>query len=99
MVARFSQTRLSGGTLEVTGPLTANPGMQVKHLRFMVAQGDVMVEDEADVGSGGGWSGKTPAGGLQPGAAHGFGLAVMFNPASPPGFETFTWLDHVTLTT
>jgi hypothetical protein len=97
MVARFSQTRLSGGTLEVTGPLTANPGMQVKHLRFLIAQGDAMVEDEA-VASDGGWSAKTEAAGLQPGPAHGFGLVVAFNPASPPGFETFTWVDQITLT-
>jgi hypothetical protein len=98
MVARFSQTRLSGGTVEVNGPLTANPGMEVKHLRFMIAQDDVMVEDDADSVSDVGWSGQAPAGGLQPGTAHAFGLAVMLKSASPPSFETFTWVEQVTLT-
>lgn len=96
-MVKFGLTSIHNGTLEASGPAEADPGMEVRHLRFMIAQGDAMVEDEADV-SGGGWRGETPAGGLQPGPAHGFGLAVMFKSASPARFETFTWVEPVTLT-
>jgi hypothetical protein len=93
----FSDVRLSNGTVRVHGPFD-DEGMEVKHLRFMIAQGGVMVEDEAHA-SGGDWSGHTAAGGLQPGPALAFALAVMLKPAAPPRFETFTWFEDVTLTT
>lgn len=95
---KFSEAKIRNGEVEVTGPSHPNAGMKVKHLRFMIAQGAVMVEDEGKVWRGK-WKGKTPARGLKPGSAQGFGLAVMFKPASPGSFETFTWVEQVTLTT
>jgi hypothetical protein len=94
---KFTTASIGNGTLQVTGPAEGDPGMEVKQVRFTVAQGDVMVEDAASV-SGSGWSGQTPAGGLQPGAAVGIGLAVMFNSGSPGSYETRTWVEPITLT-
>ncbi len=67
-MVRFTTASISDGTLQVRGPADGDPGMEVKHLRFTIAQGVAMVEDEANV-SGGEWAGTTSAGGLQPGPA------------------------------
>jgi hypothetical protein len=96
-VLRFTTASITDGTLTVTGPAEGDPGMQVKHLRFTVVQGESLVEDEATV-SGSGWSGSAPAGGLQPGAATGIGLAVLVNPGSPASTETRTWVEPIALT-
>jgi hypothetical protein len=37
-------------------------------------------------------------GGLKPGDAHAYGVALMFKGSAPPSFETFSWLEPVTLT-
>jgi hypothetical protein len=96
-VVRFTTASISNGTLQVTGPAEGDPGMEVKQIRFTVAQGDAMVEDDASV-SGSGWSGQTAAGDLKPGAAVGIGLAVMFKADAPAGYETRTWVEPITLT-
>ena len=96
-MVKFTLTNLSNGTLEVTGPAEADSGFEVTHVRFMVAQGDVIVEGGGEV-SGSGWKGAAPAGGLQPGPAHGFGLAVMLNPSPPARYETLTWVEAIALT-
>jgi hypothetical protein len=96
-VVRFTTASISNGTLQVTGPAEGDPGMEVKQVRFTVAQGDVMVEDDASA-AGGSWSGQTPAGDLKPGAAVGIGLAVMFKADSPGSYETRTWVEPITLT-
>ena len=96
-MVRFTTASIGNGTLRVTGPAEGDPGMEVKQIRFTVAQGDAMVEDDANV-SGGGWSGETPAGDLKPGAAVGVGLAVMFKSGSPSSYETRTWVEPITLT-
>jgi hypothetical protein len=93
---RFEQTLLRGGRLEVAGPFNGNP-KALKHLRFMVAQRDTMVEAAAKVSPAGSWMGRTPAKGLKPGGAHAIGLAVLVQPGSPPRFETFTWAERVEL--
>jgi hypothetical protein len=97
-MVKFTTTTLRDGTLEVGGPATADPGMEVKHLRFVIAQGDVMVEDDADSVGGGSWTWTGSAGDLQPGAAYALGLAVMFKSAAPASLETVTWFEPVTLT-
>ena len=96
-MVRFTTASISDGTLQVRGPADGDPGMDVKHLRFTIAQGVAMVEDEANV-SGGEWAGTTSAGGLQPGPALGIGLAVFFNAASPGSYETRTWAEPITVT-
>jgi hypothetical protein len=96
-VIKFTTANISNGTLEVTGPSNPEPGTEVKHLRFAIAQGNVMVESEGNAAAGG-WSGSADAGALQPGDAHGYGVALMFKSGAPPSFETFTWLEQVTLT-
>jgi hypothetical protein len=98
-VLKFTTAKLGNGSLELGGPATPNPGMEVRHLRFVIAQDGTLVEDEADDVSGGQWTWTGSAGGLQPGTAHGFGIAVMFKQAAPPSFETFSWLEEVTLGT
>jgi hypothetical protein len=96
-VIKFTTASVSSGKLEVAGPSEPEPGAEVKHLRFAVSQGDVMVEGEGSA-SGSGWSGSADAGGLKPGGAHAYGVALMFKAGAPPSFETFTWLEPVTLT-
>jgi hypothetical protein len=96
-VLKFTNATLSSGTLAVSGPSNPEPGTQVKHLRFAIAQGDVMVESEGSA-SGSGWSGSVDAGALKPGDAQGYGVALMFKESAPPSFEVFTWLEQVTLT-
>ena len=94
---KFTTATLANGTLEVSGPSSPEPGAQVKHLRFAIAQGDVMVESEGTA-SGDTWVGSADAGALKPGDAHGYGVALMFKESAPPSFETFSWLEQVTLT-
>jgi hypothetical protein len=96
-VLKFTTASITDGNLQVEGPADSGSGLPVKHLRFVVAQGDAMVENEATV-SGGGWHGEAPAGDLKPGPAHGVGLAVMFRPDSPGSYETTTWVEPITLT-
>jgi hypothetical protein len=93
---RFTQTVLRGRRLEVAGPFEGNP-KALKHLRFMVAQRDTMVEGAAKLSPTGSWIGTTPAKGLKPGGAHAIGVAVLVQPGSPPRFETFTWAERVEL--
>jgi hypothetical protein len=96
-MVKFTTASVNDGTVAVTGPAEADGGLQVKHLRFTIAQGDAMVEGDANV-SGGGWSGEAPAGDLKPGPAHGIGLAVLFRSEQPAGYETRTWVEPITLT-
>ena len=96
-MVRFTTASIGDGTLQVRGPAEGDPGMEVKHLRFTIAQGEAMVEDAANV-SGAEWAGSTAAGDLKPGPAVGIGLAVMFKAASPGSYETRTWAEPITLT-
>jgi hypothetical protein len=96
-VLKFTTATLTNGKLDVSGPSNPEPGTEVKHLRFVITQGEVMVEAEGSASTGG-WSGSTDAGGLKPGDAHGYGVALLFKAATPPSFETFSWLEKVTLT-
>lgn len=99
-MVKFSAARLTNGTLQVSGPSTpdpGDPGMQVRHIRFMVTQRGVMVEDAGKV-MGNGWMGKTAAPGLKPGAAHGVGLAVMLDPGAPASYQTVTWVERIKIT-
>ena len=43
---KFTTASISNGTLDVAGPSEPEPGAEVKHLRFAVTQGDVMVEGD-----------------------------------------------------
>jgi hypothetical protein len=95
---KFKTAKIRNGKLTVSGPSKLDPGVRVKHVRFMIFQDGVMVEDEGKV-SGAGWKGKTAAGGLQPGIAQGLGLAVMIKADRPCMWETFLWVEQVVLTT
>jgi hypothetical protein len=94
---KFTTASIADGNLVVTGPADPGSGLPVKHLRFLVAQGDAMVENDAFV-SGDEWRGEAPAGDLKPGPAHGVGLAVMISAGSPGSYETRTWVEPITLT-
>jgi len=95
-VLKFTTASISNGNLQVAGPASSDSGLPVKHLRFLVAQGDAMVENEAFV-SGDEWRGEAPAGDLKPGPAHGVGLAVMISAGSPGSYQTTTWVEPITL--
>lgn len=93
----FDDAKLAGGKVRVSGPFDAE-GMKVIRLHWVIAQGDVMVEGNEHHAGPNTWDGETEAQGLQPGAAHGFGLAVLRTPGSPPGFERFSWDEPITIT-
>lgn len=94
----FSEVKLlEDGRLMVKGPFDPE-GMDVKVLRFMVAQGNVLVEGDNHHAGPTSWDGFTPAQGLQPGAAYGFATAVLMKPGSPPRFESFAWGEPITIT-
>lgn len=95
---KFKTAKLRSGKVEVTGPSNLAPGAKVRHLRFVIAQGDVMVEDKARVSTGGNWMGNAPAGGLRRGIAYGCGMAVILESTTPPTIQTFTWAEVIKVT-
>jgi hypothetical protein len=88
---KFKTARLRDNKLEVEGEASAGASWQIRHLRFMISQGDVMVEDQGTV-KGESWTGKTKANGLKAGPAQAFGLAIRLDANIPPAFETVTWV-------
>lgn len=42
---KFTTASITDGNLQVAGPAGSDSGLPVKHLRFLVAQGDAMVEN------------------------------------------------------
>jgi hypothetical protein len=97
MRAFDDEAKLDGGKVRVSGPFDAE-GKKVIRLRWVIAQGDVMVEGQEHHAGPHTWDGETEAQGLQPGPAHGFALAVMKVPGSPPEFEKEAWDQPVTIT-
>jgi hypothetical protein len=99
MVRAFSEAKIQAdGQLKVKGPFDPE-GMDVKLMRFVVTQGNVMVEgDNHHAGPGGTWDGFAPAQGLQAGPAYGFAMAVLMKPDPPTRFETVTWGEPITIT-
>jgi hypothetical protein len=45
IVLKFTTASITDGNLQVAGPAGSDSGLPVKHLRFLVAQGDAMVEN------------------------------------------------------
>jgi hypothetical protein len=88
---------LDDGRLLVGGPFDPE-GMDVKLMRFVVTQGDVMVEGDNHHAGPTTWDGFTPAQGLQPGPAYGFAHAVLMAQGPPRRFETVTWGEAITIT-
>jgi predicted secreted hydrolase len=94
---KFKTAQLRNNQLEVDGEASGGASWQVRHLRFMISQGNVMVEDEGKV-QGNSWKGKTQANGLQAGPAQAFGLAIRLDANVPPAFETVTWVMPLNIT-
>jgi hypothetical protein len=92
----FSGAKLVDGTVRVRGPFECAGQEKVKLLRWVIAQGDVVVEGREHHAGPSTWDGQTEAEGLQPGAAHGFAMAVLVT-GDPPRFERFAWDEPVTL--
>jgi hypothetical protein len=92
----FSGAKLVGGTVAVHGPFECAEGERVKLLRWVIAQGDVVVEGREHHAGPSTWDGETEAEGLQPGDAHAFAFAVLMRPG--PQFESFPWDEPVTIT-
>lgn len=94
---RFDTVKLTNGVVHVKGPITLAPKAAVKHLRFVIAQGDVMIESAAKA-SPSGWMGKAKAKKLQKGIAYGCGMAVIQEANKPPTIQTFTWAEVIKVT-
>jgi hypothetical protein len=91
---KFSGVELREGRVFVKGPFQTTDQATVQRLDFMLAQPDVLVRGEGRI-SGAGWNGDAQAGDLEPGVAHGFGVATLLTPGTPPGFQSFTWGEQV----
>ncbi len=94
---KFGTAKLTNGVVHVKGPTTLAANAQVRHLRFVIAQGDVMIESAAKA-SPSGWMGKAKAKGLRKGIAYGCGMAVIQEMNTPPTIETFTWAEVIKVT-
>lgn len=94
---KFGTTKLANGVVHVNGPTTVGPKAKIRHLRFVIAQGDVMIESAARPGASG-WMGKAKAPGLKKGIAYGCGMAVIQEMNTPPTIETFTWAEVIKVT-
>ena len=93
-------TLQADGAIQVRGRLTVDPpasGSDVE-FRFMIVQGDVVVEGTGR-GEGLGWVGTTAPGqaSLQVGTVLAIGLAVLARKELGRGYETFTWSDQIDL--
>jgi hypothetical protein len=87
------------GTIELTGTVDL-PGDDAVEIRFLIAQGDVIVAGKGQGLGGGGWSGKTDHGQdrLQEGQALAIGLGLVARAAKPgTGFQTVTWSAQIEL--
>ena len=94
---RFETVKLAKGVVTAKGPVALTPKSELKHLRFVIAQGDVMIEHAAKA-SPTGWVGKAKAKGLQKGIAYGCGMAVIQEANTPPTLQTFTWAEVIRVT-
>jgi len=66
------------------------------HFHFAVVQDGTILSGRAE-SSGDRWGGTTDRGGLQEGPAVALGLAVTLRDGPTAGFETFTWVEEVSL--
>jgi hypothetical protein len=87
-------------TLEADGRVTVRgdmtPRAEPVHFHFAVVQDGTMVSGRGD-GSGSRWAGTTNGGAFTEGRAVALGLAVTLPDGPTAGFETFTWIEEVTL--
>jgi hypothetical protein len=93
-------TLLADGSVAVEGSLEVDPAaaaLSDVEFRFLIAQGDVVVQGKGR-GSAGFWSGTAPAGQgvLEEGNALAIGL-LFVGRRSPVGYETFSWADQIRL--
>ena len=95
---KFETVTLGDAALKVHGPVEGDPE-RVKHLIFMIGQGNVSADAHANPGwSAQGWDGQVSPHGFQPGPAQAVGVAVMLSAGTPPSYETFTWAQQVEIT-
>jgi hypothetical protein len=93
----FEGAKLVDGTVKVRGPFECAGQEKVKLLRWALAQGDVVVEGREHHAGPRTWDGETAAEGLEPGVAHGFAMAVLVTPGTPPTFDRHFWDEPVTV--
>jgi hypothetical protein len=88
------------GSIKVRGDLQVDPPATASDvdIRFMLVQGDVVVEGTGK-GSSSGWAGTTAAGqgSLKAGIVQAIGLGVVTRKGPNPGYEPFTWSGEIDL--
>jgi len=94
-MVKFKEVTLSDGMVKVSGPIDNSES--VKHLIFMIGQGEETVHHHALEWSGDTWTGEVDADGLNSGPAVAVGIAVSLGEGPPPSYETFTWSQVVTI--
>jgi hypothetical protein len=97
-----SATLGADGSVHVTGKVAGVEQAQDVDFRFMIVQGDAVVEGRGRrVDGSAGWSGDTDPGQarLAAGPALAIGLAALArsDPAGGLGYETFTWSEQIEL--
>jgi hypothetical protein len=98
---RFNKVRLVGDEAGVSGPIQFSefgPLVFAHRIEFAVAQADVMIRGEDAHPGGDQWGVRVPAGGLRPGPAFAFAVA-MLTTENQPGLQTFTWFEQVEVVT
>jgi len=81
--------------VKVSGPIDNSES--VKHLIFMIGQGEETVDHHAREWSGDTWTGEVDAEGLHAGSAVAVGIAISLGEGPPPSYESFTWSQVVTI--
>jgi hypothetical protein len=82
------------GRVSVGGSVTQQS--EPVHFHFAVVQDGTILSGRGD-SSGDRWGGTTDGAGLEEGRAVALGLAVTLREGPTAGFETFTWVEEVTL--
>jgi hypothetical protein len=88
--------------IKVSGPVEGDPA-RVKHMVFVIGQGQVTAHAHAEDWSAAGWNGQVSGEGFVAAPAIALGVAVNVIPGDVtagalPSFESFSWAQQVEIT-